>query len=408
MPNLAGLWTSRQQLQARGDSLWPARPGTPTIGTATGGNQSASVAFTPPSDTGYPGSVTYTATSSPGGITGTGASSPINVTGLTNGTAYTFTVTATNSIGTSSPSAASNSVTPVNPTGQAAYTTPGTYSWIAPAGVTSVSAVVIGGGGSGFSGHDSCGGNGGSLGYKNNITVVPGTSYTVVVGAGGAAPGSQTATSNAGGQSFFINTSTVQANGGSGGNGSNVGPTPYNGGFVGDGGGGGGAGRSGSTRSGGGGAGGYNGNGGETGYAVQVSGPDAGSGAASGGISLNDVNGAAGGGVGILGLGTTAAAPVYDQAAWGNGLWTYSFPNAEAFTASQGGNAGSGGTDPVAVAVSGGASYPFRTDGGLYGGGGGGAYNSNGGQGGQGGVGAVRIIWPGTTRQFPSTNTGNL
>jgi hypothetical protein len=27
---------------------------------------------------------------------------------------------------------------------------------------------------------------------------------------------------------------------------------------------------------------------------------------------------------------------------------------------------------------------------------------------GNGGVGAVRIIWPGTTRSFPSTNTGNL
>jgi hypothetical protein len=26
--------------------------------------------------------------------------------------------------------------------------------------------------------------------------------------------------------------------------------------------------------------------------------------------------------------------------------------------------------------------------------------------GGQGNGGAVRIIWPGTTRQFPSTNTG--
>jgi hypothetical protein len=122
---------------------------------------------------------------------------------------------------------------------------------------------------------------------------------------------------------------------------------------------------------------------------------------------LNDVNGAAGGGVGILGLGTTAAAPVYDQATWGNGTWAYSVPNSEAFIASQGGNAGSGGTDPVAVAVSG-SSYPFRTDGGLYGGGGGGAYNSNGGNGGQGGVGADRIIWPGSTRSFPSTNTGNL
>jgi hypothetical protein len=43
----------------------------------------------------------------------------------------------------------------------------------------------------------------------------------------------------------------------------------------------------------------------------------------------------------------------------------------------------------------------------LYGGGGGG--NGNGTSlGGFGGGGAVRIIWPGTTRQFPSTNTGNI
>jgi hypothetical protein len=27
---------------------------------------------------------------------------------------------------------------------------------------------------------------------------------------------------------------------------------------------------------------------------------------------------------------------------------------------------------------------------------------------GTGGVGAARIIWPGTTRSFPSTNTGDL
>ena len=33
---------------------------------------------------------------------------------------------------------------------------------------------------------------------------------------------------------------------------------------------------------------------------------------------------------------------------------------------------------------------------------------SFGGDGGPGGVGAVRIIYPGTTRSFPSTNTGDL
>jgi hypothetical protein len=53
----------------------------------------------------------FTATSSPGGFTGTASSSPITVTGLQSGVSYTFTVTATNSYGTSSASAASASMT---------------------------------------------------------------------------------------------------------------------------------------------------------------------------------------------------------------------------------------------------------------------------------------------------------
>lgn len=87
-------------------------PLAPTIGTATAGNASASVAFTAPSNTGRPAISGYTATSSPGGITGTGATSPITVSGLTNGTAYTFKVKAENSDGFGPESAASNSVTP--------------------------------------------------------------------------------------------------------------------------------------------------------------------------------------------------------------------------------------------------------------------------------------------------------
>lgn len=54
-------------------------------------------------------------TSSPGGISATGPSSPINVTGLTNTTAYTFRVVATNAIGNSEASTASTVVTPVIP-----------------------------------------------------------------------------------------------------------------------------------------------------------------------------------------------------------------------------------------------------------------------------------------------------
>ena len=44
----------------------------------------------------------------------------------------------------------------------------------------------------------------------------------------------------------------------------------------------------------------------------------------------------------------------------------------------------------------------------VIGGKGGNGSNPNNGGAGGGASGAVRIIWPGTTRSFPSTNTGNL
>ena len=94
----------------------PLVPAAPTIGTATAGNAQAAVTFTAPASNGGSAITVYTVTASPGAITGTGARSPVTVTGLTNGTSYTFTVTATNSAGTGAASAASNSVTPFVPT----------------------------------------------------------------------------------------------------------------------------------------------------------------------------------------------------------------------------------------------------------------------------------------------------
>jgi hypothetical protein len=88
-----------------------SKPQAPTIGTVTLSGTTASVPFTAGA-TGGAAVSTYTATSSPGGFTGTSASSPISVSGLSIGTEYTFTVTATNSQGTSSASSASNGVTP--------------------------------------------------------------------------------------------------------------------------------------------------------------------------------------------------------------------------------------------------------------------------------------------------------
>ncbi len=86
-------------------------PDAPTINTVYAGNSRVSVLFSAPSSDGGSPITSYTVTSNPGNITANASASPIIVTGLTNGIPYTFTVTATNAIGTGPASVPSSSVT---------------------------------------------------------------------------------------------------------------------------------------------------------------------------------------------------------------------------------------------------------------------------------------------------------
>ena len=105
-------------VSAASNSVAPsAVPDAPTGVAATAGNSSASVTWTAPSDEGSPiTGYTVTATDSTdvanGGQTVSSATAPVTVTGLTNGDSYTFTVTATNSLGSGIASAASPAVVP--------------------------------------------------------------------------------------------------------------------------------------------------------------------------------------------------------------------------------------------------------------------------------------------------------
>lgn len=298
-------------------------------------------------------------------------------------TTYSFTILATDAELQDSPRTFSLDVSLIS-NGQQAYTTAGTYSWTAPAGITSVCVVCVGGGGgTGYSG-----GGGGGLGWKNNIAVTPGQSYTVVVGAGGTGTTGATDTvATSGGDSYFINATTVKGGGGGKGRyfdqagGISSGGTA--GTYVGDGGGNGGAGGMGRDAYGGaasGGAGGYAGNGGDGGMAtggLDYAGNPGSGGAGGGGGADGYYGGGGGGGVGLLGQGASGTAGAKGPRTSG--------------TLGTSGTGGSGGLPATNVATLQGGQY-----------GGGGSVNGQ-----YAGGGAVRIIW-GLNRAFPSTNTGNL
>lgn len=249
-------------------------------------------------------------------------------------------------------------------TGQVEYTIPGTYFWMCPAGVTSISVVCIGGGARGGEGTDISGANGGGGGgraYYNVFVVVPGNTYEVLVGAGG------TAETPRGGDSSF-NVSTCIAYGGDGsGGGGGISLYPE---WVSQGGNGGSNPLADYGGSGGGGAAGYS-PGGNGAGATSAATPGQLGGGGGGGSGLNntDCGGANGGGAGLVGDAPDGAAGTSSDTA----------PTA-------GGNGSNGNFG--------------------YGGGGSG-HATTGEPAKDGGSGAVRIIWPGNTRYFPNTRTAD-
>jgi hypothetical protein len=126
----------------------PVAPGAPTGVSGTAGDQQVSLSWSAPSTNG--GSaitdyvVQYSSNSGSSWSTfsdGTSTSTSAVVTGLTNGTAYTFRVAATNSVGTGNYSSASSAITPAAPSAPGAPTsvtgsagnTQVSLSWTAPA-----------------------------------------------------------------------------------------------------------------------------------------------------------------------------------------------------------------------------------------------------------------------------------
>ena len=189
--------------------------------------------------TDYTGTVTLTssdgAATLPSAHTFTGANAGVySFSGVILNTIGTHSLAATDTL-TGSITGTQSGISVIAVPALSTFSTPGTYTWTAPGGVTSINLLVVGGGGAGGLGGGAGGGGAGGLIYYGpeaggvavSYPVTPGQTYTITVGGGGTG-------SNGGDSSFGT---VVAAGGGRGG--SQWDPGPINPGVGGSGGGGG-------------------------------------------------------------------------------------------------------------------------------------------------------------------------
>lgn len=273
------------------------------------------------------------------------------------------------------------------------YTTTGNSTFKAPAGVTNVRVLVIGGGGGGGAGeliNQGDGGGGGGAGeyvHQTSQAVTPGQAVTVTVGGGGA--GSTTKQNDGG---------TTAQNGSNGGN-SVFGSLTARGG-----GGGGGNDQAGLAGGSGGGGGGHCTNSSTPGGASTAVAPGIGKAGGSGASGSCTPRGASGGGGGGA-VGTNASGA--SGATGGAGLQN-DITGTNVFYAAGGGgggsNAGTGANGGSSIGGkggngSGGSGTVGTANTGSGGGGGGSSTSSSGGNGGNGGSGIVIVRF--TTQNIP-------
>jgi hypothetical protein len=176
------------------------------VGTSRAFNNGAvSVAFTAPSYTGTSSITSYTVTASTG-QTASGASSPIIVTGIATGATPTFTVTATNTGGTSLSSSASSAVT---------VTTVPAAPTVGTASITNSTTVSIP-----FTA--------GSTGGKTISSYVTTSSPSISLSTSGTSSPVSVTGSYAGGQGYTFTIAAVNANGTSASSSASNSLTPLN------------------------------------------------------------------------------------------------------------------------------------------------------------------------------------